>query len=92
MLNNIILLRIILVILVIYSLTIYIVESFSSQENADKFYEPDLCGPQFCNLGNWDIPFQTKLDNKYKEYSMVGSCKNGCRARKLKLNINKSIL
>lgn len=77
--------------MVLYGFSLYFIESFS-QANANKFYEPDLCGPQFCNLGNWPLPFDTKLEDKYIGYSMVGSCKGGCRARKLKLNINKTVL
>ena len=90
MLNNIDL-KLIFILIIFYGLCIYSIEPFS-QKKADKFYEPDLCGPQFCNLGNWSLPFDIKLDNKYLGYSMVGSCKSGCRARKLNLNINKKVL
>lgn len=90
MLNNLHLISAILIIMVLYAFTVNM--EFFSQQDADKFYEPDLCGREFCNLNNWPLPFDIKTSDKYIGYYMVGSCMNGCRARKLKFDINKTIL
>lgn len=85
MIPNNIYLYILLIFIIYLNIYEYYSENFgqSSQNNADYYYKPEVCNKACCTLGNWKLPFIISSDIDLTSYTLVGSCMNGCRCKKI---------